>query len=194
MDVRTVSEHLKNIFASGELDEDSGIRKFRITAAGGKSYATSHYNLYAIISVGHLVNSVRATQFRQWATQVLREFAIKGYVMDSKRMENGAFLETGGQTIPTHGTADLVGIARASGARLPTYGQVAAVDAGVPRAAGAVLNSISRDCEHAGEPDLTALVVDQQTHLPGTFNGAPVEPQVATQHAGAQRLEPLVLG
>jgi hypothetical protein len=92
VDVRTISEHLKNIFASGELDEDSVIRKFRITAAGGKSYATSHYNLYANISVGHLVNSVRATQFRQWATQVLREFAIKGYVMDSKRMENGAFL------------------------------------------------------------------------------------------------------
>ena len=92
VDVRTVSEHLKNIFASGELAEDSVIRKFRITASDSKSYATHHYNLDAIISVGYRVNSVRATQFRQWATQVLREFAIKGYVLDRKRMENGSFL------------------------------------------------------------------------------------------------------
>ncbi|MGD9661218.1 MAG: virulence RhuM family protein [Porticoccaceae bacterium] len=92
VDVRTVSEHLKNIFASGELAEDSVIRKFRITAADGKSYATQHYNLDAIISVGYRVNSVRATQFRQWATSVLREFAIKGFVLDKKRLENGAFL------------------------------------------------------------------------------------------------------
>jgi hypothetical protein len=92
VDVRTVSEHLKNIFTSGELDEDSVIRKFRITASDGKSYATNHYNLDAIISLGYRVNSVRATQFRQWATQVLREFAIKGYVLDKKRMENGSFL------------------------------------------------------------------------------------------------------
>jgi hypothetical protein len=92
VDVRTVSEHLKNIFSSGELHEDSVIRKFRITASDGKSYATNHYNLDAIISLGYRVNSVRATQFRQWATQVLREFAIKGYVLDKKRMENGSFL------------------------------------------------------------------------------------------------------
>ena len=92
MDVRTISEHLKNIFQSGELQEDSVIRKFRNTAADGKSYLTQFYNLDAIISVGYWVNSVRATQFRQWATQVLREFAIKGYVLDKKRMENGAFL------------------------------------------------------------------------------------------------------
>ncbi len=77
---------------TGELDSDSVIRKFRITAADGKSYATQHYNLDTIISVGYRVNSVRATQFRQWATQVLREFAIKGYVLDKKRMENGSFL------------------------------------------------------------------------------------------------------
>jgi len=83
VDVRTVSEHLKNIFQSRELQEDS---------ADGKSYLTQFYNLDAIISVGYRVNSVRATQFRQWATQVLREFAIKGYVLDKKRMENGAFL------------------------------------------------------------------------------------------------------
>ena len=92
VDVRTISEHLKNIFKSGELQEISVIRKFRITAADGKNYNTNFYNLDAIISVGYRVNSVRATQFRQWATQVLREFAIKGYVLDKKRMENGTFL------------------------------------------------------------------------------------------------------
>jgi hypothetical protein len=92
VDVRTVSEHLKNIFASGELSEAAVIRKFRNTADDGKSYLTQFYNLDAIISVGYRVNSVRATQFRQWATQVLREFAIKGFVLDRKRLENGAFL------------------------------------------------------------------------------------------------------
>lgn len=90
--VPTINEHLKNIFACDELKEDSVIRKFRITASDGKKYNTSFYNLDAIISVGYRVNSVRATQFRQWATQVLREFAIKGYVLDKKRMENGSFL------------------------------------------------------------------------------------------------------
>ncbi len=92
VDVRTVSEHLKNIFSSGELSMDSAIRKFRTTASDGKAYATQHYNLDAIISVGYRVNSVRATQFRQWATGVLREFAIKGFVLDRKRLENGTFL------------------------------------------------------------------------------------------------------
>jgi len=90
--IPTINEHLKNIFASAELAPDSVIRKFRITASDGKTYTAKHYNLDAIISVGYRVNSVRATQFRQWATQVLREFAIKGYVLDRKRMENGAFL------------------------------------------------------------------------------------------------------
>lgn len=92
VDVRTVSEHLQNIFKNAELESDSVIRKFRITAADGKQYSTNHYNLDAIISVGYRVNSLRATQFRQWATRVLREFAIKGYVLDRKRMENGTFL------------------------------------------------------------------------------------------------------
>lgn len=91
--VPTINEHIKNIFASSELAEEAVIRKFLITAADGKSYNTQHYNLDAIISVGYRVNSVRATQFRQWATQVLRDFAIKGYVLDRKRMENGTFLD-----------------------------------------------------------------------------------------------------
>jgi hypothetical protein len=92
VDVRTISEHLKHILVGGELEQESVIRKFRTTAADGKNYQTQFYNLDAIISVGYRVNSLRATQFRQWATQVLREFAIKGYVLDKQRMENGAFL------------------------------------------------------------------------------------------------------
>lgn len=92
VDVRTVNEHLKNIFASQELAAEAVIRKFRITASDGKNYQTQFYNLDAIISVGYRVNSLRATQFRQWATGVLREFAIKGYVLDRQRMENGSFL------------------------------------------------------------------------------------------------------
>jgi hypothetical protein len=92
VDVRTISEHLKNIFSGNELNENSVIRKFRITASDNKNYNTNHYNLDAIISVGYRVNSVRATQFRQWATQILKEFAIKGYVLDKQRMENGSFL------------------------------------------------------------------------------------------------------
>jgi len=90
--IPTVNEHLKNIFTSEELKQDSVIRKFRTTAADGKNYNTNFYNIDAIISVGYRVNSKRATQFRQWATQVLREFAVKGYVLDRKRMENGSFL------------------------------------------------------------------------------------------------------
>ncbi|HEY3489471.1 MAG TPA: virulence RhuM family protein [Candidatus Deferrimicrobiaceae bacterium] len=95
VDVRTVSEHLKNIYESGELTREATLRKFRtVQAEGGRQVARNveFYNLDTIISVGYRVSSVRATQFRQWATQVLREFAIKGYVLDRKRMENGAFL------------------------------------------------------------------------------------------------------
>ena len=84
--------HLKNIFASGELVKESVTEKNSATAADGKNYQTMFYNLDAIISVGYRVNSVRATQFRQWCTFVLRQFAIRGYVLDHKRMENGAFL------------------------------------------------------------------------------------------------------
>ena len=84
--------HLKNIFASGELDKDSVTEKNSATAADGKNYQTMFYNLDAIISVGYRVNSVRATQFRQWCTCVLRQFAIRGYVIDKKRMENGSFI------------------------------------------------------------------------------------------------------
>ena len=87
-----ISLHLKNIFKEGELNENSVAEDFSATAADGKSYQTRHYNLDAIIAVGYRVNSKRATAFRQWATSVLREFAIRGYIIDRKRMENGAFL------------------------------------------------------------------------------------------------------
>lgn len=87
-----ISLHLKNIFASGELVKDSVTEKNSATAADGKNYQTMFYNLDAIISVGYRVNSVRATQFRRWCTYVLRQFAIRGYVIDQKRMENGSFI------------------------------------------------------------------------------------------------------
>ena len=88
----TITEHLQNAFNSGELVKESVCRKFRRTASDGKQYNTQYYNLDAVISVGYRVNSIRATQFRQWATSVIREYAIRGYVLDRKRMENGAFL------------------------------------------------------------------------------------------------------
>jgi hypothetical protein len=91
VDVRTVSEHLANILHSSELKEDAVIRKFRNTATDGKQYATNFYNLDAIIAVGFRVNSARAIHFRQWATGVLRDFAIRGYVLDKERLKNGAF-------------------------------------------------------------------------------------------------------
>jgi len=89
VDVRTVNEHLRNIFESGELSEEAVIRKFRITAADGKSYLTKLYNLDAVISVGYRVNSHQATQFRIWATQTLKEFVVKGFVLDDERLKQG---------------------------------------------------------------------------------------------------------
>ncbi|MHA1693717.1 MAG: virulence RhuM family protein [Candidatus Helarchaeota archaeon] len=88
----TISEHLKYIFQSKELDENLVCRNFRHTAKDGKSYDTNFYNLKAIITVGYKVNSTKAVEFRQWATRVLEEFAIKGYVLDKERLKNGNFL------------------------------------------------------------------------------------------------------
>ena len=89
VDIRTVSEHLQNIFYSRELSENSVIRKIRITASDGKDYDTQFYNLDAIISVGYRVNSSRATQFRIWATHVLREYIVKGFAMNDERLKQG---------------------------------------------------------------------------------------------------------
>ena len=85
-DVRTINEHIKNIFAEGELVPESVIRKFRITAADGKNYDTAHYNLDVIISVGYRVKSLRGTQFRIWATNVLRQHLVDGYTLNKKRL------------------------------------------------------------------------------------------------------------
>lgn len=90
VDVRTISEHLQGIFESGELKQDAVIRKIRNTATDGKSYLTNFYNLDAIIAVGYQVNSRQATQFRVWATQTLREFIIKGFVLDDERLKQGS--------------------------------------------------------------------------------------------------------
>jgi hypothetical protein len=89
----TITEHLQNIFATGELDEKAVCRDFRHTAKDGKEYLTAFYNLDAIIAVGFRVNSARATQFRQWAIGILRDFAIRGYVLDKERLKNGAIFD-----------------------------------------------------------------------------------------------------
>lgn len=91
-DRSVITKHLGNIFDSEELLEKAVCAKFAHTASDGKNYQTQFYSLDAIIAVGYRVNSIRATQFRQWATSVLRQYAIRGYVLDKKRMENGTFL------------------------------------------------------------------------------------------------------
>jgi len=91
-DIRTINEHLKNIYTEGELGSESTIRKFRIVRLEGTREVTrsiDHYNLDAIISVGYRVNSIRGTQFRIWATQRLREYLIKGFVLDDDRLKRG---------------------------------------------------------------------------------------------------------
>jgi hypothetical protein len=88
VETHTVNYHLKKIFADNELQENSVIRNFRITAADGKTYDTRHYNLSAIIAVGYKVNSERAVQFRKWATGIIESFTIKGYAMDDERLKN----------------------------------------------------------------------------------------------------------
>ncbi len=95
VETNTINYHLKEIYKSGEADENRTVRNFRIVQTEGKRQVERNvefYNLDAIISVGYRVNSVRATQFRQWATNVLKDFAIKGFVLDKKRLENGAYL------------------------------------------------------------------------------------------------------
>lgn len=86
--VPTVNEHLKNVFLEGELAEEAVIRDFRITATDGKQYLTKHYNLEAIIAVGYRVKSPIGTQFRRWATERLKEYMVKGFVMDDERLKD----------------------------------------------------------------------------------------------------------
>ena len=92
VDVRTVNYHIKKIFADSELQEDSVIRKFRITAGDGKTYNANHYSLEMIIAVGFKVNSERAVQFRKWVNQIARDYTIKGWVMDVERIKRGTYL------------------------------------------------------------------------------------------------------
>jgi len=87
--VPAINKHLKNIFCSGELDEGSVISILETTAADGKKYKTKFYNLDAIVSVGYRVNSYQATQFRIWATRTLKEYIIKGFVLDDERLKQG---------------------------------------------------------------------------------------------------------
>jgi hypothetical protein len=89
VEIPTINYHLKEIFKGNELAEDSVIRKILTTATDGKKYQTQYYNLDAIIAVGYRVNSHRATQFRIWATQTLKEFIIKGFVLDDGRLKQG---------------------------------------------------------------------------------------------------------
>ncbi len=89
---RTINEHLQNIFKSNELSELAVTRKFRVTATDNKNYDTKHYSLEVVISLGYRIHSEKAISFRKWATVVLKEFAIKGYVLDSERLKNGNYL------------------------------------------------------------------------------------------------------
>lgn len=88
-----VSYHLKNIFSTLELEENSVVKKYLTTASDNKKYNTKYYNLDAVISVGFRVNSDRAIQFRRWSINILKEFSKKGYIIDKKRMENGTFFD-----------------------------------------------------------------------------------------------------
>ncbi|HJJ48716.1 MAG TPA: virulence RhuM family protein [Methanocorpusculum sp.] len=94
VEVNTINYHLKKIFTDNELDEDSVIRNFRITASDGKEYNTKHYNLKAIIAVGNKVDSPRAVQFRKWANKIIEEFTIKGFAMDDERLKNSGTILT----------------------------------------------------------------------------------------------------
>lgn len=92
VEVNTVNYHIKKIFQDSELEEDSVIRKFRITAEDGKNYNTNHYSLEMIIAVGFKVNSERAVQFRKWVNKIAKDYTIKGWVMDDERIKRGTFL------------------------------------------------------------------------------------------------------
>ena len=94
VDVRTINHHIKKIFEDSELTEESVIRKFRITAADGKQYNTMHYSLQMIIAVGFKVNNERAVQFRKWANTIVKDYTIKGWVMDDERLKNGGTVLT----------------------------------------------------------------------------------------------------
>lgn len=90
----TINDHIKRIFSDSELEENSVIRKYRITALDGKSYMTNHYSLEMVIAVGFKVNSERAVQFRKWVNEIAKEYTIKGRAMDDERLKNGGSVLT----------------------------------------------------------------------------------------------------
>ena len=92
VETNTINYHIKKIFNDSELQENSVIRKFRITATDGKEYNTNHYSLEMIIAVGFKVNSERAVQFRKWVNHIAKDYTIKGWVMDDERLKRGAYL------------------------------------------------------------------------------------------------------
>lgn len=94
VEINTINYHIKKIFEDSELEEDSVIRNFRITASDGKSYDTKHYNLQMIIAVGFKVNSERAVQFRKWVNNIAKEYTIKGFAMDDERLKNDGSILT----------------------------------------------------------------------------------------------------
>ena len=94
VETNTINYHIKKVFEDSELDENSVIRKFRITADDGKSYNTNHYNLQMIIAVGFKVNNERAIQFRKWANAIVKDYTIQGWVMDDERLKNGGSVLT----------------------------------------------------------------------------------------------------
>ena len=116
-DKRTISEHVRNIFKEGELTEAAVVRKSRITAADGKSYLTTAYNLDVVISVGYRVKSQRGTQFRIWASSVLKEYLVKGYALNQRRLAEQGVAELRGvldllaTTLEQHQLADATGLA-----------------------------------------------------------------------------------
>ena len=94
VETNTINYHIKKAFADGEIDENSVIRKFRITASDGKFYDTNHYNLKTIIAVGNKVDSPKAVQFRKWANDIIEEYTIKGFAMDDERLKRGGTILT----------------------------------------------------------------------------------------------------
>ena len=124
VDRTVISKHLKNIFESSELQQDSVCAKFAHTAEDGKIYNTQFYNLDAVISVGYRVNSLQATRFRQWATKILNEYIKKGFVLDDDRLKQGTAVFGKDYSVNClKGFALSVPVNGVYGSRLPTYMQ-----------------------------------------------------------------------
>jgi hypothetical protein len=92
VNIPAISKHLKNIFKENELNKNSVVSILETTANDGKNYQTTFFNLEVIIAIGYRVNSKRAIEFRRWATRILKDFTLRGYVLDDVRLKNGAYL------------------------------------------------------------------------------------------------------